>query len=143
MRSRAASRMSIRRCSRSPHFVGGLAGGFFGFGDLFRTAFDSNTVRFYGVRTGRRKGGGRMELWTVRVPETGTAAAQAERAEQVGWDGVAFTDSQNLIGDPFVAAALAAQATTTLRFATGVTNAYTRHPAALATTAATVQEASG
>ena len=31
----------------------------------------------------------------------------------------------------------------TLRFATGVTNAHTRHPAALATVAATVQETSG
>ena len=79
----------------------------------------------------------------MRIPETGTAVAQAQRAEAEGWDGITFTDSQNLVGDPFVAAALAAAATTTLRFATGVTNAYTRHPAALATVAATVQESSG
>ena len=79
----------------------------------------------------------------MRIPETGTAVAQAQRAEEQGWDGITFTDSQNLVGDPFVAAALAAAATTTLRFATGVTNAYTRHPAALATVAATVQETSG
>jgi 5,10-methylenetetrahydromethanopterin reductase len=39
--------------------------------------------------------------------------------------------------------ALAAGATERLRFATGVTNAYTRHPAALANVAATVQETSG
>jgi 5,10-methylenetetrahydromethanopterin reductase len=84
-----------------------------------------------------------MELWTMRIPETDTAVAQARRAEESGWDGVTFTDSQNLVGDPFVAAALAAEATTTLRFATGVTNAYTRHPAALATVAATVGETSG
>jgi 5,10-methylenetetrahydromethanopterin reductase len=84
-----------------------------------------------------------MELWTVRIPETGTVAAQAERAEAAGWDGVAFTDSQNLIGDPFVAMALGAKATDRLRFATGVTNVATRHPAALATVAATVQEESG
>lgn len=83
------------------------------------------------------------ELWTIRIPETGTAEAQAARAEQAGWDGIAFTDSQNLIGDPFVAIALAARATERLRFATGVTNAYTRHPAALATVAATVHEESG
>ena len=42
-----------------------------------------------------------------------------------------------------MAVALAATATTRLRFATGVTNAYTRHPAALANVAATVQETSG
>jgi 5,10-methylenetetrahydromethanopterin reductase len=77
----------------------------------------------------------------MRVPEPGTVVAQAQAAERAGWDGVTFTDSQNLCGDPFVAIALAAQETETLRFATGVTNAYTRHPAALAAVAATVQEA--
>jgi 5,10-methylenetetrahydromethanopterin reductase len=84
-----------------------------------------------------------MELWTMRIPEIGTVTAAAERAEGLGWDGITFTDSQNLVGDPFVAVALAATATERLRFATGVTNAYTRHPAALANVAATVQETSG
>src|SRR5262245_36761645 len=84
-----------------------------------------------------------MELWSVRVPETGRVVAQAEQAEQQGWDGIAFTDSQNLVGDPFVAVALAAEATSRLHFATGVTNAFTRHPAALANVAATVHETSG
>src|SRR3954453_23430017 len=84
-----------------------------------------------------------MELWTRRIPETGTAVIQAERAETAGWDGITFTDSQNLIGDPFVAVALGARSTERLRFATGVANAFTRHPAALATVAATVQEESG
>ena len=84
-----------------------------------------------------------VELWTVRIPEVGTAARQAEAVAAAGWDGVAFTDSQNLVGDPFVAIALAAQAVPDLRFATGVTNAATRHPAALATLAATVQEETG
>jgi 5,10-methylenetetrahydromethanopterin reductase len=84
-----------------------------------------------------------MELWTVRIPETGTVEAAAERAEAAGWDGVAFTDSQNLVGDPFVASTLGARVTDRLRFATGVTNVATRDPAALATVAATVQEASG
>jgi 5,10-methylenetetrahydromethanopterin reductase len=84
-----------------------------------------------------------MELWTMRVPEPGTVVAQAEAAVAAGWDGITFTDSQNLCGDPFVAVALAADAVDTLQFATGVTNAYTRHPAALATVAATVQETSG
>ncbi len=84
-----------------------------------------------------------MQLWSARLPEIGTAVRQATRAEQEGWDGITFTDSQNLVGDPFVAVALAAAATERLRFATGVTNAFTRHPAALANVAATVQEESG
>lgn len=84
-----------------------------------------------------------MELWATRIPETGTVVGQAERAEHSGWDGITFTDSQNLVGDPFVAVALAAGATERLRFATAVTNAHTRHPAALANVAATVQEATG
>jgi 5,10-methylenetetrahydromethanopterin reductase len=84
-----------------------------------------------------------VELWTIRIPETGTVEAQSERAEAAGWDGIAFTDSQNLIGDPFVAMALGAKVTNRLRFATAVTNVATRHPAALATVAATVQEESG
>ena len=79
----------------------------------------------------------------MRIPEIGPAVVQAERAEQAGWDGITFTDSQNLVGDPFVAVAQSAAATDRLRFATGVTNAYTRHPAALANVAATVQEISG
>jgi 5,10-methylenetetrahydromethanopterin reductase len=83
-----------------------------------------------------------MELWSMGVPEPGIAVDRARRAEQQGWDGVTYTDSQNLVADPFIAVALAAQATKTLKLATGVTNAYTRHPAALATVAATVQEAS-
>ena len=76
------------------------------------------------------------------IPEIGAVDFQAQRAEGQGWDGLTFVDSQNLVGDPFVAFALAAQATERLRFATGVTNAYTRHPAALATVAATVNEVS-
>ena len=79
----------------------------------------------------------------MRIPEIGTVDAQPERAERQGFDGITFTDSQNLVGAPYVAVALAANATERLRFATGVTNAYTRHPAALANVAATVQEVSG
>ncbi len=76
------------------------------------------------------------------IPEIGTVDFQAQRAEANGWDGLTFVDSQNLVADPFVAFALAAQATERLKFATGVTNAFTRHPAALATVAATVHEVS-
>jgi 5,10-methylenetetrahydromethanopterin reductase len=82
------------------------------------------------------------ELFTMSIPETGLAEVLARRAEAAGWDGITFTDSQNLVGDPFVAMALGAQVTERLLFMTGVTNPATRHPAALATVAATVQEAS-
>ena len=73
----------------------------------------------------------------------GMAARQAERAEAAGFDGIAMVDSQNLAGDPYVALALAARATSTLRLATGVTNPVTRHPAVTAAAIATVQGESG
>jgi 5,10-methylenetetrahydromethanopterin reductase len=84
-----------------------------------------------------------LELFTMSIPETGLAEFLCERAERAGWDGITFTDSQNLVGDPFVAIALGARVTERLQFMTGVTNPATRHPAALATVAATVQETSG
>jgi 5,10-methylenetetrahydromethanopterin reductase len=56
---------------------------------------------------------------------------------------VSLTDSQNLVGDPFIAMALGARVTERLQFMTGVTNPATRHPAVLATAIATVQEESG
>ena len=84
-----------------------------------------------------------LELFRQGVPETGRSQQTARRAEAAGWDGISLTDSQNLIGDPFVAMALGAQVTERLKFMTGVTNPATRHPAVLATTVATVQEESG
>jgi 5,10-methylenetetrahydromethanopterin reductase len=77
----------------------------------------------------------------MSIPEPSVIVALAERAAAAGYDGITFTDSQNLCADPFVGIARAAAAAPELMFATGVTNAYTRHPAALATVAATVQEA--
>lgn len=84
----------------------------------------------------------RLELFTQSIPETSLAEHLAQRAEAGGWDGISFTDSQNLVGDPFIAMALAARVTDRLQFMTGVTNPATRHPAALATAIATVQEVS-
>lgn len=69
----------------------------------------------------------------------GRAAALAEMAERDGWDGIAFTDSQNLHGDTFVALALAAHATRHLKLATAATNPATRHPAVVAAAIATIQ----
>lgn len=73
----------------------------------------------------------------------GTAARQAERAEAAGFTGILMVDSQNLAGDPYIALALAAHATTKLKLGTGVTNPVTRHPAATAAAIATVQAESG
>ena len=80
----------------------------------------------------------------MRIPEIGTAVAQAERAEaaRLGRHHV------HRLAEPRRRPvrrrrARAPTATERLRFATGVTNAFTRHPAALANVAATVQETSG
>ena len=79
----------------------------------------------------------------MSVPIISGAGERAGRAEEAGWSGITFTDSQNLCPDPFVVFATVAGATERLQLATGVTNVHTRHPAALATAAATVQEISG
>jgi 5,10-methylenetetrahydromethanopterin reductase len=80
-----------------------------------------------------------LEIWTISVPLPRHAGQLAARAEEAGWDGIAFTDSQNLTGDVFAGLALAAQATTRLQLATGVTNPVTRHPAATASAIASIQ----
>src|SRR3954465_1915263 len=69
----------------------------------------------------------------MSIPEPSLVEHFATRAEAEGWDGITFTDSQNLCGDPFVAIGVAGRATDRLKFMTGVTNPATRHPAALAT----------
>lgn len=78
---------------------------------------------------------------TVSLP--GTAARAAARAEAQGWDGLTFTDSQHLAGDPYSALCLAAHATRRLGLATGVTHPGTRHAAVTASAIATVQAESG
>jgi len=80
-----------------------------------------------------------VEVWLGTFPIAGRAGALAEMAEADGWDGLAFTDSQNLGGDAFAALALAAQATARLRLGTGATNCATRHPAVVASAIATIQ----
>ena len=63
--------------------------------------------------------------------------------ERDGWDGLAFTDSQNLGGDVFAALGIAAHVTSTITLATGATNPATRHPAVVASAIATIQVESG
>jgi 5,10-methylenetetrahydromethanopterin reductase len=84
-----------------------------------------------------------FEVWTLSVPLPKLAGELAARAEAAGWDGIAFTDSQNLTGDVFAGLALAAKATSRIGLATGVTNPVTRHPAATASAIATVHALSG
>lgn len=80
-----------------------------------------------------------VEFWTAGGGSPARMADSARRLEAEGWDGVVVVDSQNLAPDPYVLLGLAATATSRLRLATGVTNPLTRHPAAAATAAATVQ----
>jgi 5,10-methylenetetrahydromethanopterin reductase len=82
------------------------------------------------------------EVWTLGVAAPARVAAYAARVEADGFSGLAVVDSQNLSGDPYVTLALAAAATSRLGLATGVTNPYTRHPAATASSIASVQAVS-
>lgn len=79
-----------------------------------------------------------VEFWTTGLVPA-KVEHQAEAAEAAGWDGMAFFDSQNLGGDCYVGMALAARATSRLKIGTGVTNPFTRHPAVVASAAATIQ----
>ena len=80
-----------------------------------------------------------VEFWLGTFPTIGRARDVAEMAEADGWDGLAFTDSQNLHGDTFAQLALAAHATKRLRLATGATNFVGPFFSAVSATEATVQ----
>ena len=80
-----------------------------------------------------------IEFWAMGRPNAGgpnsqefNAVRQAVRAEEIGYDGIVYVDSQNRYGDTYVAMALAAQATSTVKLGTGVTHSYTRHSAVTA-----------
>ena len=80
-----------------------------------------------------------VAFWLGTFPIPGRIAQIAEMTEQHGWDGLAFTDSQNLGGDAFAALAIAAHVTRRITLATGATNPATRHPAVVASAMATIQ----
>jgi 5,10-methylenetetrahydromethanopterin reductase len=84
-----------------------------------------------------------LEIWSAGTGSPGRIGETARRLEEEGWDGLAVVDSQNLAPDPYVLLGLAAASTSRLGLGTGVTNPVTRHPAAAATAAATVQAVSG
>ena len=86
------------------------------------------------------------EFWTMGAgrptsddPGVFDGVQQAVRAEQIGYDGIVYVDSQNLVADCYVSMALAAHATTRIQLGTGVTNSYTRHPAVTASAIAAIQ----
>lgn len=83
-----------------------------------------------------------MELWTTGVASPRASARTAKQLEDAGWAGFQVVDSQNLSGDPYVALAMAATATTKLGLATGVTNTVTRHASVTACSIASVQRIS-
>lgn len=80
-----------------------------------------------------------LEVWTSGAGVPRANVRQAVRAEEAGFDGIVYVDSQNLSGDCYIALALAAHATSRIQLGTGVTNPYTRHPAVTASAIATVQ----
>ena len=81
------------------------------------------------------------EFWlsTRSVP----GSRRAAQFEAAGFDGLAFNESQNRAGDPYVAFTAAAVTTSRIQLATGVTNPWTRHPAVTASAIASVQAESG
>lgn len=79
----------------------------------------------------------------LTFPIPGTQAMIARIAEDAGWDGIVFADTQNLAADVYGSLCLAAVETERLLLGTGVTNPVTRHPAVTAAAIATVQVASG
>jgi len=84
-----------------------------------------------------------MQLWTTGAASPRGSARAAKQLEDAGWAGFQVVDSQNLSGDPYVALAMAATATTKLGLATGVTNTVTRHASVTACSIASVQRISG
>ena len=76
-------------------------------------------------------------------PIPGQIETVAERAETLGFDGLLLADSQNLVGDPFVALGILAKATTSLGLGTGIVNPLTRHPAVVASAMASLQLETG
>ena len=84
------------------------------------------------------------EIWASAVNNSVEAIEQqAERAEAAGFDGLFYSDSQNIRLECWVALAVAAKVTSRLKLGTFVTNPVTRHPAVTASAAATLQAVSG
>lgn len=66
----------------------------------------------------------------------------ARDSESAGFTLLALGDSQSLFREVYSSLAVAAMSTSTIRLATGVSNVLTRHPAVIASSAATISEIS-
>ena len=86
---------------------------------------------------------GRPKLYLRSYPSPDGIRAHASVVEENGWDGLLFTDTQNLSIDVFGSLYLAASATSRLELGTAVTNLVTRHPAVMASAFATLHHVSG
>jgi 5,10-methylenetetrahydromethanopterin reductase len=84
-----------------------------------------------------------VEFWMRETSLAWRVPDRAVRAEQLGFDGLGFVDSQNLRGDWVSALAVSADRTTTLRLGPAVSNPVARHPAAVAASLVTLQELAG
>jgi 5,10-methylenetetrahydromethanopterin reductase len=84
----------------------------------------------------------RLELYLRSYPTPDGMRGQAAAVEGDGWDGVLFTDTQNLSMDVFASLYLAASATSRLKVGTAVTNLVSRHPAVVASAFATLHHVS-
>jgi 5,10-methylenetetrahydromethanopterin reductase len=80
-----------------------------------------------------------METGLVLSPWIGRTARVAQRIEELGFDTLLLTDSQNLAPEVFTQLMVAALATKRLRIGTGVTNPVTRDSAVLASAALSLQ----
>jgi 5,10-methylenetetrahydromethanopterin reductase len=83
------------------------------------------------------------EYWTYGTSHPARIAEVAQKIEADGWDGVIFSDTQNLRMDVYITMALVLASTTRLKVSAGVTNPVTRHPAIAASAHAGLQAASG
>ena len=80
-----------------------------------------------------------VEFATMGFATPKLAVPAAEAAERDGFDTFLLTDSQNLRGDVYTQLALCAQATSSIKLGTGVTNPITRHAAVTAAGIMSVQ----
>ncbi|BDX32291.1 LLM class F420-dependent oxidoreductase [Mycobacterium antarcticum] len=85
----------------------------------------------------------RTEFFLRSYPIVDGMQEHAAAVECDGWDGLLFTDTQNLSMDVFASLYLAAGATSHLRLGTAVTNLTSRHPAVVASAFATLQHVTG
>lgn len=84
----------------------------------------------------------RVGVWLFPAAPADRLVAAVVRAEELGLDEVWIAD-EGVAREPMVVLAAAAQATDRIGLAVGITSPVLRHPGALASTAATIDELSG